>query len=59
MTIDELCKAIKAKLEAMPEGNANEVMSCLLAVIEPGDHLSDCAHHNSPAYAPGLCDCKE
>ena len=59
MTITELCDAIKAKLEAMPEGNANEVMSCLLAVIEPGDHLSDCAHHNSPAHAPGLCDCKE
>lgn len=58
MTITELCDAIKAKLESMPEHDANEVMSCLLAVIEPGEHMSDCAHHNSPANAPGLCDCK-
>jgi hypothetical protein len=32
-------------------------MSLLLAVIEPGDHASDCAHHNSPAQAPSPCDC--
>ena len=59
MTITELCDAIKAKLEAMPEHDIHEAMSGLLAVIEPGEHASDCAHHNSPAYAPGLCDCKE
>ena len=59
MTINELCDVIKSKLEAMPEHDAFETMSALLAVIEPGEHMSDCAHHNSPAYAPGLCDCKE
>ena len=59
ITINELCEAIRVHLTSKPEGEANEIMSQLLAVIEPGEHMSDCAHHNSPAYAPGLCDCKE
>lgn len=61
MTIDELCRELRARLSEMSESDCNEVMSGIIGILEPAPegkvHWSSCAHYNAPAYPPNWCDC--
>ncbi len=59
MTIDQFCEDLKDRLGRRNDGDAHEIATAIMDVVEPptGNHTSDCATSCAPAHMPGWCDC--